>query len=287
MPLKEFLKEETCRIVGFIKRDFQIWRSYSINFVLGLFGLVFYILFLFFLSRNITFFSTSTSEYTSRQTVAANTYFAFLLTGASLWPYASISLFGIADAIRKENTSGTIEPLFATPVSLRTYAVSSILWDFFYTTITVIFIVFSGFYIFNVPLTVTAASIPALLLVIVSMAVSLLAFGLMAAGLRLVFKIADPLSFLFGWFNTLITGIYFPTAILPTWAQIISLAHPLTYALSAYRSILLEGALLSNTVVQWDIVHTLAIGLILLPLGYLVFKRCFLKARRDASLRQY
>ena len=257
-----------------------------INFVLGLFDLAFYMLFLFFLSSNI-YVWTGMSKSIVGPTMAAKSYFAFLLIGVSLWPYASISLFRVANAIRSEQTIGTIEPLFVTPVSLRTYAAGSLLWSFLRTSITVMILVLSGKYFFDVPLTVSVVSMPALLLVMTSMVVSLLAFGLMIAGLRLIFKTADPLSFLFNWFNTFISGVYFPITVLPSWVQSVSLAHPLTHALRAYRSILLEGALLSDAAVMYDIASMSMIGLILLPLGYFIFKYCFFKARKDASLRQY
>jgi ABC-2 type transport system permease protein len=110
---------------------------------------------------------------------------------------------------------------------------------------------------------------------------------LLAAGVILVIKQGDSISFILRWANTLFCGIYFPMEVLPQGLQYIARIFPLTYGLEGIRLIALNSCGLNHPQVIWDIIFMACFSAISLPLGMLAFERGYKKARRDGSLSFY
>ena len=82
----------------------------------------------------------------------------------------------------------------------------------------------------------------------------------------------------------LISGVYYPISVLPTWLQGAAIASPAYWALTAQRKALLEGAPLSQ--LGNEMAGLVATGAIFLPLGYLIFLLAEKYAKRTGLLKR-
>jgi ABC-2 type transport system permease protein len=79
-----------------------------------------------------------------------------------------------------------------------------------------------------------------------------------------------------------VSGVYYPVSVLPTWMQWIAKVSPATYALRGIRGAILDGA--SAT---WrDIWPLLVIGAVSVPLGLWVFHTGERYAKKHGKLKR-
>src|SRR4029077_12575768 len=75
----------------------------------------------------------------------------------------------------------------------------------------------------------------------------------------------------------LVSGVYYPTSVLPAWLQALSVISPATYVIEGMRRALLDGADLASL---WPLVWpALLVGLLSIPIGL----RAFIAAERHAE----
>jgi len=109
--------------------------------------------------------------------------------------------------------------------------------------------------------------------------------GMASAGIIMVTKQGNPISFLFNAVSNLLSGVFFPIAVLPFWLRVVSYILPLTWSLEAIRYALLDGYPLGALMSYFAVLGLFS--LVTVPLGLITFSMGFLKARRDGSLSQY
>jgi len=83
----------------------------------------------------------------------------------------------------------------------------------------------------------------------------------------------------------LVSGTVFPVAVLPGWLQVVSKLSPLTYALRAARTAILDGGNTSKVAGQTLIL--VAIAAVMLPLCLMVLRVAFDYARARGSLSRF
>ena len=82
----------------------------------------------------------------------------------------------------------------------------------------------------------------------------------------------------------LVSGVYYPTTILPGWMQILSFISPATYVIRGMRDALLDGADLAAV---WpNLWPALLVGAISIPLGMRVFLWAERHAKRTGRLKR-
>ena len=81
-----------------------------------------------------------------------------------------------------------------------------------------------------------------------------------------------------------VSGVYYDVSVLPSWMQKLSLISPATYTLRAARAALLDGA--SFHEIKSELLVLLATGIMLIPLGLLVFNKAELYAMRTGKLKR-
>ena len=82
----------------------------------------------------------------------------------------------------------------------------------------------------------------------------------------------------------LVSGVYYPVEVLPSFLQKLAVISPATYVLDGVRLTLLEG---TPTLQLWPYIWpTLLMGLILIPAGLWVFKQAELYAKRKGKLHR-
>ena len=82
----------------------------------------------------------------------------------------------------------------------------------------------------------------------------------------------------------MVSGVYYPTSVLPQWMQWLSTISPATYALRGIRAAILDGA---GVQALWgDIWPLILIGIVSIPLGLAVFRRGERYAKKHGKLKR-
>jgi ABC-2 type transport system permease protein len=81
-----------------------------------------------------------------------------------------------------------------------------------------------------------------------------------------------------------VSGVYYPVSVLPTWMEWLAKISPATYALRGCRAAILEGAGVSSL---WaEIWPLLVIGAVSVPLGLWVFRTGERYAKKHGKLKR-
>lgn len=261
----------------FMKRGFVTMLSYRIALILGIAGIVIGALrFAYmagFLKEGNTF--PGIAQY-------GGDLMAFLITGTLFMSFVSVSLNSFQGAIRNEQQMGTLEFLLMSDTPLSLTLLYSGLWNFIWTLINtgIIFIVvIVGFHV------QLHANLWLSLLILGISIVCLSGVGLIAAGIIMITKKGEPITWTFSTLSGFLSGVIFPIEVLPGWLQRVSAILPPTYALSALRKALIVDASFAD--VRGDLTILALMSLTTIPLGIFVFRWGFNKARRDGTLVEY
>ena len=261
----------------FIKRSLITMLSYRVAFFLGIAGIVIgavrFAYMAGFLEEGNTF--PGIAQY-------GDDLMAFLITGTLYMSFIGVSLSSFQAAIRSEQQMGTLEFLLLSDTPLFLTLLYSAVWSYIWTLFTtgIIFAVLVvGFHV-----SLDISLLPALLILALSM-ICISGIGLISAGVIMVTKMGDPITWVFSTLSGFLSGVLFPVEVLPTWMQKISAGLPPTYALSALRKALIVGAGFAE--VQREIGILALMSLITVPLGVFIFQMGFNRARREGTLVEY
>ncbi len=261
------------RSVAFLHRNLLELTSYKSAFILDTAAILFQILTFFFIGKLIP--ESVASEFIPSKSA----YFPFVLLGITFSLYQATALQSLTGALAREQESGTLEMILVT-TPIWTILTAGFLWNLVFTTLRVILYLLVGFILFK-PLKIHFDPFAFITAIILTLS-SLMGFGFFSAGYYLKHKRGDPISFFMNGISKFLSGIFFPIAVLPIWAQKISLLLPLAHALRAIRGVLLEGLTFGELSDQFFILIIFT-GL-LLPSGILYFIQSYRKACREGNL---
>jgi len=212
-----------------------------------------------------------------------NEVILYLAIGALLWSYLSVVFEAISETITWERWEGTIEYTLMAPISRVTHLLGSSLYSVTYSLLrTAVILVVLGLF-FHLDLRHT--NVGATVVVILLSSLSFLGIGIMAAALPLLFtERGTQMTLVASAVLLLISGVYYPVAVLPRWMQLLATISPANYALDAIRRAVMRGAGLGAL---WPDIWPLAlIGALTIPLGFLVFQRAERYAKRTGRLKR-
>jgi ABC-2 type transport system permease protein len=242
------------------------------------------------------FYALVTSATVALIGVAENNYqlTLTLIVGALLWNYLSRLYEEIAMSIAYERWEGTLEYTFMAPVSRAVHLLGVSLFSLLNSIVTSV-IVLLGLILFT-NLNLRGANMLGVLVVLAVSTVAFVGLGLFAA----VFPVMSPergaeATHIFQGSLLLVSGVYYPIAVLPGWLQPLSAISPATYTLSACRKLFgvgnssstadhLAGAPLSA--VSHELLVLALMGAIILPLGLFVFVRIEAWAKKQGKLKR-
>jgi ABC-2 type transport system permease protein len=262
---------------AFFLRDLLNETSYRLSFLLQVAGSLAIVLMFYFLSNML-------GDAVARPLGPyGGNYFAFVLIGIAVQNYLMAALNAFSGSLRESQLSGSLEAVFAAPVSLPVFLLGSASYGF-------------GFNAFRVPLYLGAGSLlfgvrfhwqqfpPALLVMALTIA-AFLSLGLFSAAFIILFKKGDPLNWVISVASWLLGGVYYPVSILPEWLQKLALLIPMTHCLESLRKTLICNEGLSS--IGGHVLLLGIWGLIGLPLAMLSCRIAFECARRKGSLSHY
>jgi ABC-2 type transport system permease protein len=262
--------------LAFLKRDFQVQRSYRLQFLYQFGGSFLTLATFAFLARLVPGNQESLRPYGSD-------YFTFVLVGTAVFGFLSTSLNSFADTLAREQTTGTLESLLSTPNDPRVVLVGGAIWPFCLSVLQLAIYFVIGVFVFGARI-----SAPRFLLLVVVLAIALTTFsalGLLTAALLIQTKRATLIATAFGSAFTLLGGVTYPVAVLPHWLQGIAMLLPITYGLDAVRASLLTS--LDTARIGKDVLALVTFAVVLLPAALWLFGWSTDRARREGSLSHY
>jgi ABC-2 type transport system permease protein len=206
-----------------------------------------------------------------------------LLIGAVVWAYLGILFEFLMETVAWERWEGTIEYTFMAPLSRPMHLAGMGVFSVIYGLLRATFLFTVCVFFFD--LAVPGADFVAALVVLAIASISFLGIGMMTSVLPLI---SPEKGTQLGWIaqGTLlvVSGVYYPVEVLPTWMEWLAKISPATYALDGARDAILDGQGLST---MWDeIWPLLIIGVISVPLGLWIFSRGERYAKKHGKLKR-
>ena len=206
-----------------------------------------------------------------------------LMIGAIFWNYLSVTFSWIADTIAVERWEGTLEYTMMAPVRRSSHLLGSVAYALVYglvhtAAMLVVLTLFFG-------LDLSRANLAGAAVLMAVGSVSFVGIGMMAAILPLLYvERGAQMTFVIQSVLLLVSGVYYPIAILPGWMQVLAHLSPATYVLDGVRAALLDGVSLDRLL--GDIWPLAVMGVVLIPVGLWAFGRAERYAKRTGKLKR-
>jgi len=166
-------------------------------------------------------------------------FLQFAVIGWFIFKYIDASIWSIGNNFRWEQFSGTLEPLFVTPVPRISILLGAAFSDTVQTTISAFILLFTAMALFGVSYTLVA--IGPIIVIMLLMIVAFYGFGFMLAGMILVFKDPSVLTELINNAVFTISPITYPLQVLPGPARFAAYLIPSTIAIVVVRELAITG----------------------------------------------
>lgn len=265
------------KLKAFLKKDFLIFKSYKLLFLLNWGGIISTTVTFYFVSK---LFGENMNPYISKYGTG---YFPFVIVGIAFSSYLYSSISSFSDNIRTEQLTGTLEMLLLTPTRIRELIIGMSLWDFVFASSRAIGCLLIGILFFG--LDISNINIIGSILVLLLTIICFSSVGIISGSIVIFFKKGTPVSWFIGAFSSFFGGAYFPVEILPLPLKSLSYLLPITYSLRALRSTILKGSSIFE--VGGDVLALLIYAIILAPIAVTVFKISLRLTKKSGTLAYY
>jgi ABC-2 type transport system permease protein len=207
----------------------------------------------------------------------------YLVIGTLVWRYLSSVFYWITELISIERWEGTIEYTLMAPIHRLTHMAGQTFWAVIYSLFFTAVILGVTVLIFDLDL--SGANLWGGTLMLLSGCLSFVGISIMASTLPLLFpERGAQMTHIVIALLLLVSGVYYPIEVLPTFLQKIAVISPATYVLDGVRLALLEG---TRTLTLWSYMWpALAMGVVLIPAGLWVFQQAEKYAKRKGKLHR-
>ena len=267
----------TASVLGaFVRRDWDITRSYRLQFVLEITGLVFQLALFFYLGRIV-----DRADFGDVSGISGS-YFSYVVLGLALYNVLTVALTSVSSTLRTEQTTGSLEALLTTPQPGALLITASSSYGYIRSVINMLLYISLAVALFGLRFHLDPWSLLAAFVALIAGMLLFGALGIIVAAVTLVFKRSTAFLGLITSSIALLGGVYFPAAVLPEPLRTLAGLLPVTWALSTIRQALLDG----TVDLQRLVVLVVTTGL-LLPLAVWLLNAGLTKARKDGTLAQY
>jgi ABC-type polysaccharide/polyol phosphate export permease len=210
-------------------------------------------------------------------------YFPFLLVGTGLFGFFMTGITGFVNTVQEAQQSGTFEVLMTTSTSPQVLVMLSAASAFLGRLLFLAGYIVLGAIVFGVPL--HAVDWPACLVVALLTTLLAIAIGVAAAAAQVAIHKGGAVLWILGAGGWFVTGTIFPVSALPNALRHVADVIPITHALNAMRSALLQSA--SFTQLRGELIILSIFVVLLLPFSLLLFSAALNGARRRGTLSFY
>ena len=216
-------------------------------------------------------------------------WLAFALVGVASANYLWMCISRISHTMQHEIREGTLEPIISSSIKMRSYIIGQSIRGFLIGGYFMLGALLVGIFVLKVPFIINLETVASFIVILLTMVASYLGIGITAAGIVLVYKKGDPLTFLFASVTEFLGGVLFPLNYLKDYPVFWVLAWlmPYTYALDAARRVLLTGAALTSSHVFNDLLVLFIYTIIFIPIGLKVFKWGCNRIRDEGTVATY
>jgi ABC-2 type transport system permease protein len=214
-----------------------------------------------------------------------------LIVGVLLWSFLSVLFNEIASSVAYERWEGTLEYTFMAPVSRLIHLFGVSLFAAIYSIIRLAIVI--GALAVFIKLDLSRANLLGILVVLLVSSFAFIGLGLTAA----VLPVFSPergaeATNIFQGCLLLVSGVYYPLEVLPSWLQPFAMLSPATYSLSACRKLMgigsgqgrLVGAPISA--VASELLTLMLMGVVMIPVGLWVFGHVERWAKKTGKLKR-
>jgi ABC-2 type transport system permease protein len=269
--------KELRKLSAFVRRDFLVQWSYRMSFLTSFVGLFGGALIFYFIGKMVD--PASIPAVDGKQV----SYLEFAVIGMTLGGFVHLGLERVSAALRNEQLMGTLESLLTTPTSSQTIQVGSILFDLIFIPLRMALLLLLLGLVFGLGLDV--GGVPQALVLLAFFMPFVWGLGILAAAITLTFRRGAGIVGLATGALTLISGLYFPLALLPGWLESASAANPLSIAATGLREALLGDTGWGS--IGGDILILTPLSILSILVGALAFKLALTRERRLGTLGAY
>jgi ABC-2 type transport system permease protein len=267
---RRVLRNELIGLYGVVERNLYLTKRYFLWDVAFLLWTIANTLTIVFISRGVDLTPVARNELATK-----------LLVGGVIWAFLGVIFEIVTETVAWERWEGTIEYTFMAPVSRPVHLIGMGIYAVLYGLVraAAVFVAVVAFIGIHLPHANYGAAVA--LLAIAS--ISFIGVGMMTAVLPLISpEKGTQLGFVAQGLMLVVSGVYYPVSVLPSWMQWIAKISPATYALRGNRDQVLLGAGL-----RWDDVWPLlVIGAFSIPIGLLVFRAGERYAKQHGKLKR-
>ena len=258
---------------AFVRRDFLNSRSYRLSFGFSFIDPFVQLALFYFISKLVG---------GNGGIATGDDYFAFVVVGLSVITIFAASLRSLSENIRRDQLTGALEVQLMTPSPAWLLIAASAVYNVLEALIEAALLILVAVVVFGFRPTLGTDALVTVLVVLPSCILLFGGLGILIASLTIVYKqTAGAVGFAIVIIG-LLSGVYFPTELLPALLQTLAEASPLTWGLELMRAGFLGGSLEALKV------FGLILAAIVAPLvGCAVFSAAVNGARVNGSLAQY
>ncbi len=214
---------------------------------------------------------------------AVRRFVLYLLVGTIAWRFLGLVFENIAEIIAWERWEGTIEYTFMAPVPRLTHLAGmcggTIVRALVFSVTTL------GAVALFIPVDLSRANAVSALALLAVGTVAFIGLGIGSACFPLLWTEKGlQMAYIVQAVVLLVSGVYYPTTVLPGALQALSVISPATYVIEGMRRALLDGADLASL---WPLVWpALLVGALSIPLGLRLFVWAERFAKRTGRLKR-
>jgi ABC-2 type transport system permease protein len=263
------------QIIAFTKRDFYSWMTYRTAVITQLINIV------------IGVFSWGVRASYVQRTVHemyGSDYISFLIVGIAIGNL----IMPLVQGVERRLNPWTMETILMTNMSTPVFVLGNVMWNYIFSIVTFVPYLVIGILVFGAQLNV---SIAATLLAFLVSAGILTGLAMVSAGLRIVTKSQDPITWAINVLQNLFSGVAFPVVYLDTiffpGVSTFSWFLPQTWVYHLCRLSMLTNPSLTNPEIYIQFFKGLIFAIVLFPIGYKIFQWGLTRAKREGTLGHY
>jgi ABC-type polysaccharide/polyol phosphate export permease len=258
--------------VGVVQRDARMYLSYPFRFPVRVLTALFTLVLFHYISQLVTVERFSGPEE----------YFAFVVVGLVILEVLQATL-GVAMSIRQELLAGTFERLVLSPFgAVPAVAAMTLLPLLLAFVLALVMLACAGLF-FDLPVNWSGAPLAVPVALLGSAAFAALGLGFSA--LVVVFKQASTgVTFLVAGIS-LLSGVYFPVALLPGWAETLADIQPFGPTIELLRHLLLDTPMTQSTGLA--LLKLAGFVVVLAPLAALALGLALRYTQRRGTIAEY
>ncbi len=255
-----------------LRRDLRLYLSYPGRFPMRVLTAVFSLALFHYISQLVAVDQFSDPE----------DYFAFVVVGLVILEVLQATL-GVGVALRQELLTGNFERVVLSPFGPVPGIAAMALLPLLLAFVLALVMLGAGALLFDLPVSWSQAPLAVPVALLGSSAFA--ALGLLFAAVVVLFKQATSAAAFFVAIISLLSGVYFPVALLPGWAEWLSGVLPFKPTVDLLRHLLLDTPMVGS--VGAALAKLAGFVAVLTPLSLLALRAALRHTQRRGTIAEY